>query len=142
MLALRFLAYWVRHKWHVAVAGRRLRLPYWRLLIHDWSKLTPKEFWPNVRHHAGLATKTEIATMREMHWRRNDHHWQHWNGAEMPEVAVREMVADWISAGIAKGDPGTVHDWYAVNAERIGISHATRTRVAVVLRELRRDPSH
>jgi hypothetical protein len=36
------------HKWYVFLAGRRLKVPFWRLVVHDLSKFSPAEF----RHYA------------------------------------------------------------------------------------------
>jgi hypothetical protein len=45
---LRYLSYVVCHKWFVFVAGLKTGAPFWRLLIHDWSKFMPSEWRPYV----------------------------------------------------------------------------------------------
>lgn len=40
---LRFILIWLEHKWYVFCFGRLLRVPLWRLLIHDAAKFHPKE---------------------------------------------------------------------------------------------------
>lgn len=37
--------YLLKHKWHVLRAGLKLNVPLWRLVVHDWSKLTPIEWF-------------------------------------------------------------------------------------------------
>lgn len=97
----RYAGYVIRHKWFVLVAGLRVRAPLWRLLIHDWSKLTPAEWFPYVQtfygHDAdyyrdasrrgvairpprGHKLRDEVAFERAWlhHQHANPHHWQHW----------------------------------------------------------------
>jgi hypothetical protein len=50
---LRYLWYVIRHKWFVFVAGSLTRAPLWRLLIHDWSKFRPSEWFPYVANFYG-----------------------------------------------------------------------------------------
>jgi hypothetical protein len=45
---LRYASYVTRHKWFVFRAGLKTRAPLWRLLIHDWSKLSRAEWTPYV----------------------------------------------------------------------------------------------
>lgn len=47
----------------------------------------------------------------------------------MPEVYIREMVADWIAAGLAQGHGNDVIPWYEKNRERIKLHEDTRKRV-------------
>lgn len=49
----RYASYVARHKWFVFRAGRITGAPLWRLLIHDWPKLTPAEWGPYVRSFYG-----------------------------------------------------------------------------------------
>jgi hypothetical protein len=41
---LRYLAYVLRHKWHVLIACRGLHVPLWQAIIHDWTKFLPCEW--------------------------------------------------------------------------------------------------
>ena len=98
---LRYLSYVVRHKAFVLYAGFRTGAPLWRLLIHDWSKFLPCEWFPYVRkfyasppalnpvYHgwgervaaraAWLAhTDAEFDRAWLHHQHANPHHWQHW----------------------------------------------------------------
>ena len=45
--------YIARHKWFVFLAGIKTSAPLWRLIIHDWSKLTPAEWSPYVEMFYG-----------------------------------------------------------------------------------------
>ena len=98
---LRYLRYVIRHKWFVLVAGIKVRAPFWRLLIHDWSKFTPAEWWPYVEYFYtdrkssealdgisefgcveaapfGFYVKDRFNVAWLHHQRRNKHHWQYW----------------------------------------------------------------
>ena len=41
----RYLVYLARHKWYVFMAGLRVGVPLWRLVVHDWSKFLPSEWF-------------------------------------------------------------------------------------------------
>lgn len=81
------------------------------------------------------------AWLRHIH--RNAHHWDHWIlkdgepsgpsdgfvALEMPESLVREMVADWIGAGMAQGHGNDLRPWYAANQNTMLLHPATRALV-------------
>jgi hypothetical protein len=130
---LRYAGYVVRHKWFVFRAGLRTGAPLWRLVIHDWSKVSPAEWGPYVRRfyggRAGVpVTGDDDPAFRAAwlhHQHRNPHHWQHWvlrqDDGElvtlpMPEHFVREMVADWMGAGRAITGQWSAGEWYANGA--------------------------
>jgi Family of unknown function (DUF5662) len=98
---LRYASYVARHKWFVLRAGLKTKAPLWRLLIHDWSKLTPAEWFPyvqtfyghddafyrdawrigvHIKPPCGHRLRDETAFDRAWlhHQHRNSHHWQHW----------------------------------------------------------------
>lgn len=146
----RYASYVARHKWFVFVAGLRVRAPLWRLVIHDWSKLTPAEWTPYVnRFFAGNAGKEdksgdpdEFHRAWTHHWHLNPHHWEHWLRAsgepmEMPEHFIREMVADWMGAGRAITGRWEVHEWYEQTKAKQRLHPATRERVETLLASAR-----
>lgn len=151
---LRYLSYVLRHKAFVFVAGLRTGAPLWRLLIHDWSKLTPAEWQPYVLSFygpwkykdrpPGVVAAFDRAWLHHQH--ANPHHWQHWILREdgggtktlpIPEHFAREMVADWMGAGRAITGRWEVTDWYAENRERLQLHETTRAMVEALLAELR-----
>ncbi len=92
------------HKWFVYKAGRRVgKIPLLQLIFHDWSKFLPAEFRVYRKRFTGGAY-SEVAWKRAWlhHIHHNPHHWEHWliNGKPlpMPEIYVREMLADWMAA--------------------------------------------
>ena len=73
---------------------------------------------------------------------RNKHHWQYWLSIEpgrdpeplkIPEIYVREMVADWIGAGIAITGEDNVLLWWNDNATNIWLHPDTREMVEVLI---------
>jgi hypothetical protein len=141
---LRYGSYVARHKWFVFRAGLKTGAPLWRLVIHDWSKLTPAEWGPYVRtfyaKHKARPGEFDKAWLHHQH--RNPHHWQHWLLREddgdlkvlpMPEKFVREMVADWMGAGRAITGQWGATDWYLANFGRIVLDPETRKQVHELL---------
>lgn len=150
----------VRHKWFVLLAGLRLGVPFWQLVIHDWHKFTPTEWIPYVNYFYGNGDKRKGTTAYDptntgdaafdyswlSHQNRGKHHWQHWflvrdDGTtrilEMPEKYVREMVADWSGASRAQGYGNDVSAWYKHNRKRIQIPESTRALVEELVRVTR-----
>lgn len=124
----RYLRSVLRHKRFVYEEGRKLGLPIWQCLIHDWSKFTPRMWAPYARCFYGpknIKTGKPDGDARFdaawlWHQRVERHHWQWYVLMEdsgkvhclpMPERYMREMLADWRGANRAYGDqPLTA--WY------------------------------
>lgn len=159
MMHLRYLKYVLRHKWFVFLAGLKLEIPLWRLILHDWSKFTPREWFPYVeffyRHgmtrgqaaalNYNFPVSDEVELAFEYAWNHhqnhNDHHWQHWirfgdDGTivalPMPDVCRREMLADWQGAGRALGKPDT-KAWYEANRNKMTLHPQTRAWIELQL---------
>jgi hypothetical protein len=159
----KYFKYLMRHKWFVFVAGLRTKAPIWRLVIHDWSKFMPCEWFPYVEYFYGekarlqkeewddciywsLAQKYydafDAAWLHHQH--ANPHHWQHWmlrndDGRQklvlMPDHFVREMVADWMGAGRAITGKWEAAQWYQKNRDIIQLPGQTRQFVERLLSE-------
>jgi hypothetical protein len=148
--------YLIVHKFHVFVAGRKLRVPIFRLLIHDWTKIFPFEWIAYANYfYGGPCSETrkrardrdfQRAWLHHIHW--NKHHFQHWimfndpsglssdmkpQCLRMPIVYVREMVADWIGAGMAIHGRMDVKGWYASRKEQILLHPDTRMLVETLI---------
>jgi hypothetical protein len=156
---LRYLSYLLRHKWYVLRAGVVLGVPLWQLLIHDWTKFTPVEWGPYVRHFYGSTAKpldigqgymhergddSAFDAAWEHHWRHNPHHWQYWSAsgdgtppAPIPEAYTCEMVADWYGAGRAQGNPD-VSAWYNANGKKMLLHDDTRALVERLIGDAKR----
>ncbi len=151
---LRYLAYVLRHKWHVFVACRSLHVPLWQALIHDWTKFLPCEWFLYVQRFGGAAPiqhdhKNDAFDQAwNHHQKSNRHHWQYWvlvterdvsrvRALAIPPHYAREMVADWIGAGRAQGKPD-VAAWYTANAAKMVLHDHTRALVEELIGEAQR----
>lgn len=141
MIYFKYLRYVLKHKWFVFLECCKLNVA-WRGIIHDWSKFMPDEFIPYARYFYGGKASDRVKIDFDIAWlkhqKRNPHHWQFWilqndsdglSVLQMPQKFVREMVADWIGAGIAITGKREVQEWYIKNAEKININYWTRRRV-------------
>lgn len=122
----KYLRYVLRHKLYVYREGRRLGLGRLQLLVHDWQKLMPVEWFPYVetfygdksgggprRKDGGYDPNAQGEAFDRAwnhHQKRGPHHWQYWvmpledGGIKvlaMPEKYRLEMLADWAGAGRA-----------------------------------------
>lgn len=154
-----YLKYVLRHKWFVYRAGRITRAPLWRLIIHDWSKFLPCEWFPYVgsfynadgtKADWGLRTPFGIQWFDQAwnhHQKFNKHHWQHWvlttdsdeprtKALPIPEKFIREMVADWMGAGLAITGRMEVQEWYDKNASKMILHPDTKIRVDEILKDV------
>jgi hypothetical protein len=93
------------------------------------------EFHGDVRNDMlihGVTFKEEVDDAFNYSWlkhiHRNPHHWQHWilhydNGTvearKIPEKYLREMLADWIGAGLAITGKKDIKEWYYKNRDNI-----------------------
>jgi hypothetical protein len=137
------------HKWRVLYRGVWYRVPLWRLLIHDLSKFRPSEFRAYVRYQTangyayrcGHDWRYDVAMNH--HHKRNPHHWQYWvhiaedgtvEPLPMPDIYVREMVADWDAAGLAPGRMPVI-EWYRQNFDKLLLHTITRDQIDYLLFE-------
>lgn len=151
---LKYLRSVLLHKWYVAFAGLRLGVPWWALLVHDWSKFTPAEWGPYARRFGRGTGGALIHSTEPVEWqiawnhhqKAHPHHWNYWVlitdqpdarlvPLPMPERYVREMVADW--AGASRGYTGSwdIGPWYAKNSAKFLLHDETRALVERVLAE-------
>jgi hypothetical protein len=107
-----YARYLIRHKWFVFVAGRRLKAPLWRLIIHDWTKLLPQEWFAYMHYFYGsyppweqmrtrpysewvwskeaVAERFQRAWLHHIHW--NKHHWQYWVLMDDPSSSADDRI--------------------------------------------------
>lgn len=157
----KYLKYVLRHKWYVSVECFKMGL-IWRGICHDLSKFRPSEFIPYARFFYGhypsfedvrgdqrnLVTiwKEDVASAFDFAWllhqKRNDHHWQWWMLPEddggtkiMPMTldAIKELVADWIGAGMAISGRKDPWPWYLANKEKMQLHPDTRKIIEMSL---------
>lgn len=157
MKHFKYLKYLLKHKWYVFKEACRLGIP-WRGLVHDLSKLRPREWFPYAEYFYGdrscitiSVTSTSIKDDRKeafdlawlQHQHSNPHHWQYWilredSGEtkilEMPDAYRKEMLADWIGAGKAiLGNTADTKGWYLRNKDKILLGEETRGWIEAML---------
>lgn len=141
---IQYFKYVMRHKWYVLLAGLKLGVPIWILILHDWDKFLPDEWFAYRRRFFGNGDYQEqiddalndprYQMAWHLHTKRNKHHWQWWltpreDGTfrllPMSDVYRREMLADWRGAGRALGFPDTAA-WYTKNRDNMQLHDETR----------------
>jgi hypothetical protein len=84
----------------------------------------------------------DYAWLRHIH--KNKHHWQHWvlrydDGQKiplrMPDKYIKEMVCDWIGAGIAITGKREADKWYAANKDKMNLNIFTQIQVEYYLKK-------
>lgn len=143
------------HKRYVLEAGLMVGgIPLEQLFNHDASKFLPEEFPHYARQFFGDKGDPDgFARAWLHHCNHNPHHWQYWifpdgfspagsdvvNGrVEMPEIYVREMVADWMGASRAYTKSWDMTEWLLKNLPRVkaSVHPLTILKIEQVLKEL------
>lgn len=154
MIYLKFLWSLLRHKWFVFRAGLVLHIPIWRLIVHDMSKFSPSEFGRYARNFQGDYSsspndKKKVSLEFSFAWlhheNRNPHHWGYWiprtgkkanKPLPMPEVYVREMVADCLGAGRAYTGSWNIAVWLNEHGRDWKIRDETLCHITTCMFEL------
>ena len=118
---------------------------------HDESKLQPDEYDAYDAYFYGdrsyeVVNQFNRAWLRHIH--RNPHHWQYWillndNPDEgeivldMPDVYIIEMICDWMSFSINKGDMNELFNWYDQHKDHMKLSDYTRMKVEEILNKIK-----
>jgi hypothetical protein len=140
----------VKHKWFILIIGLKLRVPFWRLIIHDLSKFSFKELPHYARQFYGDKSDQNGFIKAWIHHQNyNDHHFEYWiprydsfikNIAnvpvEIPHEAVKELVADWLAAGkVYEGKWPKLGDWswFEEHFKKIPIHKETRSEIMNLL---------
>ena len=123
----------LRHKWYVIIAGSKISIPWWRLLIHDLDKIIPRK--PNHR----VVNGTVVSKLSHRH--KSKHHWEHWLTIdkfgllplEMPRQYVFEMVADWMAKEYEYNKSWYAGEFYARNVRDMTIHKKTSALILAIL---------
>jgi hypothetical protein len=108
------------HKWYVLIAGIKLKVPIYQLLVHDLSKFYLSELPQYGIHFCGdNYDKDGFRKTWIHHQNLNRHHWEWWMDRSrievasipMPEKYIREMIADWMGASRAYSGKSDISDW-------------------------------
>lgn len=107
---------------------------------HDESKWSEEEFEPYAQRWHGDKVKTpEYEEAWKHHWMNNEHHPEFWLGEDMPYIYILEMICDWGSFGIKKGNLRELSDFYynkAKDDEEKNLSDATKEIVEEILTKI------
>lgn len=137
----------LRHKWYVFLAGLRVGVPVWALIVHDLSKFSRTEFGAYARKFELKGEKAEKGDLEfALAWLRhensNAHHWGFWiartgthagRALPMPERYIKEMVADWMGAGRTYTGSWGMSEWLNNNLESFTFYPETYREVRSVL---------
>lgn len=152
---IKYLLLTLKHKWFVLIVGINLNVSIWRLLKHDLSKLSYKELPHYGRQFFGKADQPENFIKCWIHHQNhNDHHWEYWiprtghnkckspykdgEPINMPEYAVREMIADWMAAGRAyEGKWPDVFnwEWFIKNHNSMKLHPVTKRTIVTIIKQ-------
>lgn len=134
------------HKWFVIVIGRKLKAPWWNLLVHDLSKFLPSEFPHIARKFFGAGDdKKGFKSFYLLHTNRNAHHPAYWvneNGeaSPIPMVVVKEMLADWVSATRVYSKIKVDYnnwEWFNKTFSKMNLHPITKKRIFLALNKLK-----
>lgn len=129
-----YFKYVMGHKWHVYRAGRLLGVPVLQLIVHDWSKFLPSEWFPYAEcFYEADGSKRYKETVRFMrawnqHQKLHKHHYQYWQlrwdraeteNLEIPANHLLEMVADWSGAGRVIAGTSNPINWVQQNLDKL-----------------------
>lgn len=126
----------VRHCTFVRIAGQWIGgIPDQQLNAHDLSKHSEEEAPAYADWFFGTKSDPDVFDRAWLHHQNhNPHHWEYWiarsthtsnpdreitNCLPMPEVYIREMVADWHGAGRQFNGHWDISAWF--NSHRCGI---------------------
>jgi len=145
------------HKWYFFKAGRYLGSPLWLCLIHDISKFAPVEFINYSRWFGGVKDRLGWAKAWRHHAHHNRHHPEHWilswrgdpdfyndigeslaqfvTVLPMPELYVREMVADWMAASKTFTGSFDIAVWLNENGPKMNLHDDTIAEIHSVMME-------
>lgn len=156
MIYLKYMKSLFLHKYFVFLAGLRVGVPVWRLIIHDWSKFMPIEFINYARWSYGIRSIDGWIKAWGHHQNHNPHHPEYWviswkgdpdfyRGTgkyisdytvvvKMPDVYIREMVADWMGSSKAYTGSWDMGKWLEEN--RPQIQNQIHPETDIALREI------
>lgn len=152
----------LQHKLGVLRGCKIMGVPLWRAIVHDWTKLLPCEWFPYVRQFRNPdGTKRDVRNpdgsydpaaqpipfqRAWIHHQRNKHHFQAWisigddgklSPVPIPETYLREMIADWIGAGIAYSNRENPYPWYLGNKSKMVLHPETEKRLEELMEQFK-----
>ena len=106
---------------------------YWHAFTHDLSKFLPDEFIPYAQYFYidKIKYQGKFNKAKDLHFKRNKHHWQRWVSGIMPQKYVQQMVCDWKAMSAVFGD--TVKDYYQKNKDEIIMHKHSRDLLEILI---------
>lgn len=112
---------------------------------HDRSKWSEEEYSAYDNYFYGdksyrVVREFDYAWLHHIH--HNPHHWQYWvlmedeggqKALEIPEEFLIEMICDWMSFSIKKGDMRELFKWYDDHKGKMVLHEKTRKKVEEIL---------
>lgn len=147
----------INHKFWVFVYCIKINVPLHIALWHDMSKFSPKEWFAYVHFFYNKdgskryvrSGRVDENTPKEFqkawlyHFHKNKHHWQYWINPkadrmnlaiDMPEIYIKEMIADWAGAGKSYNNRVAPIEWYAQNQYEMTLTDNTKKKLIELLR--------
>ena len=121
---------------------------------HDASKTSIDEYGSYDRYFYGGNRSYQVVRDFNYSWlfhiHRNPHHWQYWvlindepgegmTILDIPMNYIIEMICDWLSFSIGKGDMYEIFKWYDEHKDHIKLSNKTRKTVEDILAKIREE---
>ena len=111
---------------------------FWDIIKeHDDSKFSEEEFEPYAQKWFGDKKKTlEYEEAWKHHYMNNEHHPEYWLGEDMPYIYILEMLCDWGSFSIDKGNFHELINYYyeqAKDDKEKNLSDATKEIIEEIL---------
>lgn len=114
---------------------------------HDESKFSDEEFEPYAQKFYGkqdingkpLDYVPGFDEAWKHHWLNNEHHPEHWLGENMPYIYILEMLCDWGSFSLDKGDLHELSKYYyeqAKDDEEKNLSDNTKEIIEEILTKI------
>ena len=108
---------------------------------HDDSKYSDEEFEPYAQHFYGTKDNDfEYSEAWKHHWTHNEHHPEFWLGEDMPYIYILEMLCDWGSFSVEKGDFHELINYYydqAKDDEEKNLSNGTKEIIEDILDKIK-----
>lgn len=140
-ILIKCLWYLIKHKFYIFIGGLKYKVPIHLLILHDldkfqWNKIkTYSNYW-----YGDKKLYREYLYSFNDHVHSSKHHWEHWIlidsvtvTLEMPEVYIREMLADFYSASMFKTGKDNSKDWYMKNKHKIRLHRNSRYKLEELL---------
>ena len=151
---MKYLWLTLKHKWFVFLAGIKIKVPIWKLILHDWTKFLPSELPHYQCQFFGKADDPNGFINAWLHHQNsNKHHWEYWiprtghnrctppypdnEPILMPENVIREMIADWMGASRAyEGKWPTKDNWKWMDNNLPKILLHIHSKTAILIKQI------